>query len=49
MKRAHLIGLERANDAMQDAAVVEQHEVLLVPVMWVYELVSTIAISPDAA
>ena len=35
---ADLVGSERADDGVQDAAVVEEDEVLLVPVVWVDEL-----------
>ena len=38
VERAHLIGCKRADDRMQDATVVEHHEVFLVPVMRVNKL-----------
>lgn len=31
MERAHLIRLERADDSVEDTAIVEQNEVLLAP------------------
>ena len=38
VERAHLVGLERTNDRVQHAAVMEEHEVLLVPVVRIHEL-----------
>ena len=38
MERAHLVWLERADGGMQHSAVMEQYEVLFLPIMWVYQL-----------
>ena len=38
VERAHFVGLESTDDRVQHAAVVEDHEVVLVPVMRVYQL-----------
>ena len=38
MEHAQLIRCERADNRVQDAAVVEENEIVLVPVVWVDEL-----------
>ena len=38
MERALLVWLERADDGMQHATIMKQHEVLFLPVVWVYQL-----------
>ena len=38
VERAYLVGRERPHDCMQHATVMEQHQVVLAPVVWVYEL-----------
>ena len=38
MEHAQLVGRERANDRVQNAAVVEENEIVLVPVVRVDEL-----------
>jgi hypothetical protein len=38
VKHPHLVRRELANDRVQDAAVVEEHEVLLVPIVRVHKL-----------
>ena len=38
MERAHFVGLESTDDRVQHAAVVEEDEVVLVPVVRVYQL-----------
>ena len=38
MERAHLVRLERTNDGVQHATIVEQDEVLFLPVVRVHQL-----------
>ena len=38
MERAHLVRFERTDDGMEHATVMEQHEILFLPVMWVDQL-----------
>ena len=38
MERAHLIRLKCANDGVQHATIMEQNEVLFLPVVWVHQL-----------
>jgi hypothetical protein len=38
MECTDLIGRESADDAMQQATVVEQDKVALLPVMWIHQL-----------
>ena len=38
MERAHLVWLERANDRVQHATIMEQDEVLFFPVVRVHQL-----------
>src|SRR6266404_3050995 len=38
MERAHFVRLERADDGMEHAAIVEQDEVLLLPIVRVHQL-----------
>jgi hypothetical protein len=47
MERAHLVRLERTNDGMQHATIMEQHEVLFLPVMRVHQLACTYSATKD--
>jgi hypothetical protein len=47
MERAHLVRLERSNDSMQHATIMEQHEVLFLPVMRVHQLATTSSATED--
>lgn len=38
MESPHLVRGEGSNDTMGNSAVVEEHEVLLRPVVWIYQL-----------
>ena len=40
MERAHLVRLNRANDSVQHTSIVEQDEVLFLPVVRIHQLVS---------
>jgi hypothetical protein len=41
MERAHLVRLKRTNDSMQHATIMEQDEVLFLPVVRVHQLNET--------
>jgi len=40
MERAHLVRLKRANDSVQHTTIVEQDEVLFLPVVRIHQLAS---------
>jgi len=40
MERAYLVRLKRANDSVQHTSIVEQDEVLFLPVVRIHQLVS---------